>query len=322
MCLQGCSASGHNMSDLDDDCWEALKQYIFRSWKVGGLLVVVMVMLLPFNIFFAGTKIGWSVAMDAVQSVISFISIGNGVLFVVLAFQPVVSGVMSVVCALIGLFVIALAFVQLLPNLFEARFGTDFEAEAGKPLTFIYTGLAVGSFVTAMYCIMYSDDAAVKGGVDSAAGVSVDALTEQIEEHGDSLTNPELASQIKEHFGGSDFIGLGGWALLFVSEFLLLQALCNLADWMKAEPAQGKRKGGSKASKGSKAGKKTKKGRQQVPSSDEEDEEEEEEAEEEEEEEEEEEDESDESSDEDAKEEKKRSARGSRRSPPAKGRRE
>ena len=151
----GCSADGHAMSDLDDDCWEALKQYIFRSWKVGGLLVVVMVVLLPFNIFFAGTKIGWSEAMDAVQSVISFISIGNGVLFVILAFQPVVvstqaihqllemcrpsltdclwpqNGMMSVVCVLIGLFVIALAFVQLVPNLFVERFGPDFEAEAG-----------------------------------------------------------------------------------------------------------------------------------------------------------------------------------------------
>jgi hypothetical protein len=74
----GCSADGKKMSELNDDCWEALKQYIFRSWKVGGLLAVLLAVLLPFNIFFAGTKIGWGEAMDAVQSFISLVSIGNG----------------------------------------------------------------------------------------------------------------------------------------------------------------------------------------------------------------------------------------------------
>lgn len=148
----GCSAEGHAMSELNDDCWEELKQSIFRSWKLGGLLAVIMAALLPFNIFFVGTKIGWEIAMDALQSVMSFVSIANGVAFLMLAFD--VEGVAVVGCVLAGFGVITLGIVQLVPNLFKDKLGDDFEEQAGKPLFFIYSGLTVTSVVSGVYLIM------------------------------------------------------------------------------------------------------------------------------------------------------------------------
>lgn len=148
----GCSAEGHAMSALNDDCWEEVKQSIFRSWKFGGLIAVVMAALLPFNIFFAGTKIGWEIAMDAVQDIISFVSIANGVAFLVLAFH--VEGVEVVGCVLGGFAVIGMATVQLAPNLFRDKFGDDFEKHTGKPLFFTYSALAVTSVVSGVYLVV------------------------------------------------------------------------------------------------------------------------------------------------------------------------
>ena len=155
----GCSAEGLAMSALNDDCWEALKESIFRSWKAGCLLAVMMAVLLPFNIFFAGTKIGWKPAMDAVQSVISFVSIANGAAFLVLAFH--VEGVAVVGCVLGGFGVIGLAVIQLAPNLFKDKLPDNFEEHSGKPLFFIYSLLAVASLTGGLYMIVNSDAAAL-----------------------------------------------------------------------------------------------------------------------------------------------------------------
>ena len=169
----GCSAEGHAMSALNDDCWEALKQSIFHSWKAGGLLAAMMAVLLPFNIFFAGTKIGWKPAMDAVQSVISFVSIGNGAAFLVLAFH--VEGVAVVGCVLGGFGVIGLAAIQIAPNLFKDKLPEDFEEQAGKPLFFIYSGLAVASVTSGLYMIVNSDAAALTAAFGRTKLVSIHA---------------------------------------------------------------------------------------------------------------------------------------------------
>jgi hypothetical protein len=48
----------------------------------------------------------------------------------------------------------------------------------------------------------------------------------------------QSAEQLGHAFGESELIGLGGWLLLLVCEFLALQALCCYADW-KADAIAG-----------------------------------------------------------------------------------
>lgn len=276
----GCSAEGHAMSALNDDCWEALKQSIFHSWKAAGLIAVLMAVLLPFNIFFAGTKIGWKSAMDSVQSVISFVSIANGVAFLVLAFH--VEGTVVVGCVLAGFGVIGLAIIQLVPNLFRDKLGEDFEEHAGKPLFFIYSGLTAASVVGGIYLIANNSAFELTKAIGASELVSalwrclyvllsrppllllhviiVSSLLGDFVcrlDQGASLERTmrdeglqAVGSQINHEFTTADLVGLAGWALLLVGEFLALQALCNLVDWLTPGQPSSKRGRREKREKG------------------------------------------------------------------------
>ena len=221
----GCTAE-----QLDDHCWEALKQYLFRSWKAGGLLVVVMMVLLPFNLFFAGTKIGWLPALNAVQSVVSGVSLATGVALLVFAYHMEHGG-MVLGCVVGGGAVIVLSLVQLLPNLAGGRLG-DSEAQIGRMLFFVFSLLAGGTLGIALLCITRADDAA------ALASSHVDVESLAISFNSANEMDSQSAEQLGHAFGESELIGLGGWLLLLVCEFLALQALCNYADW-KADAIAG-----------------------------------------------------------------------------------
>ena len=59
-------------------------------------------------------------------------------------------------------------------------------------------------------------------------------MEQTMADHG--LTDPAVDAQIGHEFGTKDMVGLAGWCLLLVFEFLALQALCNLVDWLEAPP--------------------------------------------------------------------------------------
>lgn len=166
-----CTSEGNAMSELNDNCWEALKLSIFHSWKLGGLLAGIMAVLLPFNVFFAGTKIGWGHAMDAVQSFIAYVSIAAGIGLLVLAFY--VQGMAIVGCVLAGFVVVALATFQLAPHYFAENLPEDFEQHQGKVLFFIYTGLAAGCVSGAVYAIVNCDEAELTTAIAGSSLVSI-----------------------------------------------------------------------------------------------------------------------------------------------------
>ena len=98
-----------------DSCWDAMQHFLFSSWKLGGFLVMATVVLLPFQIFFVGTRLEWTKTLNSLQTDLCVLMIAMGAALFVLAYT--LASAFVVPCVITGLVVIVAGIVQLVPNI-------------------------------------------------------------------------------------------------------------------------------------------------------------------------------------------------------------
>jgi len=225
-----------------DECWDAMKHHLFSTWKLGGFIVIATVVLLPFNIFFVGNRITWNVALDSVQSAMSLIMLGTGGGLFVLAYNLASAWVLP--CVVTGIVITVLALVQLVPNMacmqhLESMMKA--EEETGKILFWLFTGLAAVNLIFSLWCITSPDD------VINVAGSEFDLYLNDTALVGVSdAVLDEMGHQLDE----TNTVATIGWASLLVFEFLTLEALVNLNDWIKFSRNGKKQPGNRKKKRG------------------------------------------------------------------------
>lgn len=143
----------------DAECWDALQEELFVSWKYGGFIVFATVVLLPFNIFLIAQRVGWDRTADEIQSAMAVLMLGVGIGCFVLAYSLASGFVVPAV--LTGLIVTLLALIQLIPNIGK-RFCLSqmerFEEKAGKVLFVVFSLLAAANLVFSLWCITAPTD--------------------------------------------------------------------------------------------------------------------------------------------------------------------
>lgn len=208
-----------------DSCWDAMQHFLFSSWKLGGFLVMATVVLLPFQIFFVGTRLEWTTTLNSLQTDLCVLMIAMGAALFVLAYT--LASAFVVPCVITGLVVIVAGIVQLVPNIscladVCGNSLRDFEQKSGMILTVAFAALSAANLAFSLWCIT-SPDAAIE-----VAGKKFDLYLNDTALTG---VSDEVLAKLGHQLDETNIVSTIGWATLLVFEFLVLMTIVNANDW-------------------------------------------------------------------------------------------